>query len=57
MTKEIDRLLQTKLHDLGFDVIEKHIFSAPTKPKLTVHPEKKQFAHGNFLNNGSMNLI
>ncbi len=41
MTKEKDRLLQAKLHDLGFDVIEKHIFLCADQTEANCAPRKK----------------
>ena len=49
MTKEIDRLLQTKLHDLGFDVIEKHIFLCADQTEANCAPRKKTIRSWEFL--------
>jgi len=49
MTKEIDRLLQNKLHDLGFDVIKKHIFLCADQTEANCAPRKKTIRSWEFL--------
>ena len=49
MTKEKDRLLQAKLHDLGFDVIEKHIFLCADQTEANCAPRKKTILSWEFL--------